>query len=181
MSIFFHAKTLGFFDEAVHGHRTIFVPNPDWKPSDDEPEEVQFAPWIEQANPACSLPPADELVEVSDRVYTDLFSAQTSGQQVIAAGKDGHPVLKPTPGPTIEELQRGERLVRDRVLLSTDSFVARHRDELEAGSATTITKAQYQQLQGYRQEMRVWPESKDFPSIEKRPVAPEWLTQLLEE
>jgi len=177
MSIFFHAKTRGFFDEAVHGRRTIVVPDPDWKPS-GEPEE--FAPWIEQANPTCSLPPAGELVEISETLYTDLFSAQTSGEQVIAAGKDGHPVLKPAPGPTVEELQRRERQIRDAALLSTDPLVARHRDELEAGGATMLTKVQYQQLQGYRQELRDWPESKDFPSKEKRPVAPEWLIELQE-
>ena len=176
MSIFFHAKTLGFFDEAVHGCRTIVVPDPDWKPA-GEPGE--FAPAIEQANPACSLPPADELVDISEKDYTDLFSAQTSGQQLIAAGDDGYPILRPVPGPTVEELQRRERLTRDNALLSTDPLVARHRDEVEAGGATMITKAQYQQLQGYRQELRDWPESKDFPSKEKRPVAPEWLIELL--
>ncbi|QLG96528.1 phage tail protein [Pseudomonas yamanorum] len=100
---------------------------------------------------------------------------------MITADKDGRPVLKPNPGPSVEDLQRQERLVRDRALLSTDPLVARHRDELETGRSTTITVSQYQQLQGYRQDLRDWPESKGFPSIENRPVVPEWLIPILEE
>ncbi len=203
MRIFFHAKTTGFFPEVIHGARTVTVPDPDWErpsiqfpdpdwvPSEEfsdestplfsTPDLAAEPPLIEQQNPACSLPPAAELVEVSESLYTDLLSAQSGGQQMITADKDGRPVLKPNPGPSVEDLQRQERLVRDRALLSTDPLVARHRDELETGRSTTITVSQYQQLQGYRQDLRDWPESKGFPSIENRPVVPEWLIPILEE
>lgn len=177
MSIFFHAKTLGFFDEAVHGCRTIVVPDPDWKPAG---EQGEFAPAIEQANPACSLPPADELVDISEKDYTDLFSAQTSGQQLIAAGDDGYPILRPVPGPTVEELQRRERAIRDKALLATDPLIARHRDELESEQPTTLTTKQYTQLQGYRKTLRDWPESEYFPAVEYRPEQPAWLAELLQ-
>lgn len=176
MSIFFHAKTLGFYDDAVHGSRTIVVPDPDWKSTG---EAGEFAPPLEQANPGCTLPPASELVEITEKLYTELFRAQTAGQQVIAAGKDGYPTLAPVPGPTIEELKQRERQTRDRELLSTDPLVARHRDELDAGGATTLTNAQYKELQEYRQALRDWPETADFPLIDKRPPAPSWLAEHL--
>lgn len=58
-------------------------------------------------------------------------------------------------------------------------MIARHRDELEAERSTTLTVEQYKQLQGYRHDLRDWPESAHFPELEYRPEQPAWLAEQL--
>ncbi|MNE99140.1 hypothetical protein D3C80_1977680 [compost metagenome] len=70
-----------------------------------------------------------------------------------------------------------ERRWRDGQLAATDGVVARHRDELEAVATTTLTPAQYSVLQQYRQALRHWPESGEFPLLDHRPPAPLWLAE----
>lgn len=74
------------------------------------------------------------------------------------------------------ELAAIERGWRDGALQATDGLVARHRDELEESSKTTLTAAQYTELQAYRRALRNWPEAGEFPLIEHRPAAPLWLS-----
>lgn len=73
-----------------------------------------------------------------------------------------------------------EREWRNQALASTEWLVARHRDELETERATTLTAEQHRQLQGYRQDLRDWPESEHFPAIEYRPEQPAWLAELIQ-
>ncbi|TKJ64782.1 phage tail protein [Pseudomonas sp. CFBP13506] len=101
------------------------------------------------------------------------------GGSVLAPGDNGRPSTAPAPGPTVVELKSRERTIRDRALLLTDPLISRHRDEVEAQRATTLTAEQYQQLQGYRQDLRDWPESEHFPAIEYRPEEPVWLADHL--
>lgn len=82
--------------------------------------------------------------------------------------------------PTSEALAAAERIWRDRDISATDSLVARHRDELEAERPTTLTVAQYKQLQGYRQDLRDWPEAEHFPALEYRPEQPAWLADQIQ-
>lgn len=82
--------------------------------------------------------------------------------------------------PTPQELESRERALRDQTLLLTDSLVARHRDEVEAERSTTLSAEQYRQLQGYRQDLRDWPESEHFPAIDYRPPPPSWLAELIQ-
>ena len=120
----------------------------------------------------------DDAVELTEQQYQSLLDGQTLGKQIVVAAS-GLPVLQDPPAPTAEQLATSERYWRDSRLAVTDSLVVRHRDEQEAGRATTLGAEQYQQLQGYRLDLRDWPDSKDFPSEDKRPLAPEWLTALL--
>ncbi|NWC90325.1 phage tail protein [Pseudomonas reactans] len=99
---------------------------------------------------------------------------------MLAPGKKGRPSTAPAPEPTLEELKNRERAIRDRALLLTDPLISRHRDELETERPTTLTAEQYKQLQGYRQDLRVWPESEHFPAVEYRPVQPAWLAELIQ-
>ena len=160
---------------------TILVPDPDAvPPMIDVPDADAAAPLIVVPNPACLLPPESELVDVAQAEHDEICRVLSLGGLVLAPGENGRPSTAPAPGPTPEELKRHERGIRDRALLLTDPLVARHRDELEAERPRTLTAEQYKQLQGYRQDLRDWPESADFPLKDKRPSAPEWLAALLE-
>lgn len=120
----------------------------------------------------------DDSVELTEDDYQALLDGQTEGKLIVKADS-GLPLLQDPPPPTAEQLATSERYWRDARLSVTDSLVVRHRDEQEAGRATTLGAEQYQQLQGYRLDLRDWPDSKDFPDEAKRPAAPEWLTALL--
>ncbi|KAF1028203.1 MAG: hypothetical protein GAK37_02270 [Pseudomonas sp.] len=120
MSIYFHAKTMGFYDTRAHGERTLWVPDPQWKrpeisvtdpawngpwdtPEAERPtlrvEDAQAKPpLIQVANPDCCLPPAAELQEVSEDEYQALFAAQASGK--VIAVEDDRPVVVDPPEPT---------------------------------------------------------------------------------
>ncbi|WP_172314380.1 phage tail assembly chaperone [Pseudomonas sp. WS 5079] len=196
MSAYFHAKSVGFYTDEVHGPRTILVvdpkwkqpeikiADPDWAPSDDEegaeaplisvPDTDAVPPLIEVPNPKCSLPPKAELRDLPQDKYLALLVAQSQGK-VIQANSKGEPVAVEPPPPSDAELERRERTWRDRILAETDSVVVRHRDELEVARPTTITAEQYAALQAYRQALRDWTQSPNFPDIEHRPSPPGWL------
>ena len=177
----------------------IEVPNPAWVEGDDEtpktiwvldsdavapmidvPDDSASPPFITVPNQACLLPPDSELVEVSQDEHDEIFRVLALGGSVLAPGKKGRPSTAPAPGPTAEELKSRERAIRDRALLLTDPLISRHRDEVEAERPTTLTAEQYKQLQGYRQDLRDWPESERFPEIEYRPEQPAWLAELIQ-
>jgi hypothetical protein len=79
-----------------------------------------------------------------------------------------------------EEAAVIERAWRDEELKDSDNIVARHRDQVEAGGATTLSADQYKELQTYRIALRNWPESSGFPVTSKRPNAPAWLAAQIE-
>lgn len=113
-------------------------------------------------------------VAVSFEDYALLLEGQEQGK-TIAPGADGYPILTAPPRPSPEVMAGMERAWRDARLAETDGVVSRHRDELEGGSAMTLTAEQYVELQRYRQALRYWSESGDFPLLEHRPPAPDWL------
>ncbi|WP_456025036.1 phage tail assembly chaperone [Pseudomonas capeferrum] len=191
-STYFHAKTLGFYLDEVHGPRsmlvddpawmrpTILVKNPDWPdrqmvaPQIEVPDENAYAPQVEVPNPKCSLPPQNELVEITGAYHRELLEAQAQGK-VIQANAKGFPVAKSPPPSTKEELAARERAWRDGVLLTTDPLVVRHRDELEAKRVTSLSADQYHELQGFRLALRDWTEASSFPDPIRRPAEPDWL------
>ncbi|MCD9116270.1 tail fiber assembly protein [Pseudomonas bijieensis] len=121
----------------------------------------------------------DDVVEVSTEKHAELLAAQSEGK-VIAWDDDGFPVLIDPPLPTFAQLVQQERVWRDGELLATDHMVTRHRDELEEGTVTTLTTDQYGALQTYRRALRNWPEAGEFPLIDHRPPAPDWLATKLQ-
>lgn len=166
--------------EAQAVPENILVPAPGaLHPMIEVPDEAASPPLITVPNPACLLPPESELVEVLQEEHDEIFRVLSLGGSVLTPGENGRPTTIPAPGPTLEEQQARERAIRDRVLLLTDPLISRHRDEVEAERATTLTAEQYKQLQGYRQDLREWPESEHFPTIEYRPEQPSWLTDQL--
>jgi peptidyl-tRNA hydrolase len=122
--------------------------------------------------------PADA-VEISAERHAELMAGQLAGM-VIEWGDDGLPVLVAAQLPTDEELAIAERAWRDAQIVASDGVVARHRDEVESGSVTTLTSDQYIELQAFRRALRNWPEAGEFPLAEHRPAAPLWLTGQLQ-
>ena len=160
---------------------TILVPDLDAvAPMIEVPDDSASAPLVVVPNPKCLLPPESELVDVPQEEHDEIYRVLSLGGSVLVPGKSGRPSTAPAPGPTLDELKARERSIRDRALLLTDPMIARHRDELEAERPTTLTVEQYKQLQGYRQNLRDWPESAHFPAIEYRPAQPAWVAELIQ-
>jgi len=126
----------------------------------------------------------DAWIEYSDADHAALFTALDAAfplLMVIGTGKDGLPEVQLPPAPSASELEASARSWRNGVLAQTDGAVARHRDQIEAGSVATLTVEQYRLLQVYRQALRNWPESEssEFPAESGRPVPPDFLAALL--
>ncbi|MDR6957452.1 hypothetical protein J2W43_001428 [Pseudomonas brassicacearum] len=118
----------------------------------------------------------DDVVEISAASHAELLVGQSEGK-VIAWGDDGFPVLVDPLPPSHEELATVERTWRNLRLAETDGVVARHRDELEERVDTTLTPAQYNELQEYRRALRHWPQGEAFPLLDHRPAGPFWLSE----
>jgi hypothetical protein len=117
--------------------------------------------------------PADA-VEISLELHAELLNGQS---QLIKINFDTDPpslIERPPMAP--EQLADLERTWRDGLLAKTDGIVARQRDELDGGGATTLTTEQYAELQVYRRELRDWPLGAEFPQADHRPVVPTWLS-----
>lgn len=126
MTLYFHAPTAGFYDTRAHGERTLLVADPKWKhPTISIPDPNWMAPegstekvptikvkdpkatppLVEIPNPACNLPPAGELLEITMGDYQELFAAQALGK-VIQAAK-GRPVALDPPPLSWEQVRAG--------------------------------------------------------------------------
>lgn len=119
--------------------------------------------------------PADA-VEVTDKEWNTYGAGQIPEGQQRGADAQGRPVwvaIVRTSG----ENESTERAWRDRQLLISDPLVTRHRDELEAERTTSLSAAQYKQLQAYRLALRDWPLAEAFPDTVQRPIEPDWLAE----
>ena len=133
------------------------------------------APQMVIPNPDCTLLPNAELVEIPPAQHATLFAELCSTGKPLGADAQGYPVLLDVPPLNDEQRAVIERDWRDHHLASTDTLVARHRDEVEAGLATSLSPEQYTALQRWRLELRGWPEAPKFPDSQHRPVIPIWL------
>lgn len=129
--------------------------------------------YLEGLNPEM---PSDA-VEISDAVFLKVI-ANPDPTKVRSHDKNGLPILVDRPALTLEEMAAPERRWRDGELTLTDAMVARHRDQLEFEETTTLSAAQYREVQAYRSALRDWPESEGFPLLEYRPASPDWLAAL---
>ncbi len=121
----------------------------------------------------------DDAYEFSAEERDALLAGVSHGRRIVA-DENGDPVLIDPPPPSVAEIAALERVWRDSQLAATDGVVARHRDELEEAQETTLTPAQYTELQAYRRALRNWPEAGEFPLIDHRPLPPLWLTELFQ-
>ncbi|QQZ43264.1 phage tail protein [Pseudomonas sp. SK3(2021)] len=120
----------------------------------------------------------DDAIDVFEEDFTAAMARQPGD---LLSVKDGRVVVLPALGvDLIERSAALERFWRSQRLLLTDAAVIRHRDEQEEGGRTTLSMEQYMQLQSFRRALRDWPESDDFPLIDHRPSAPDWLAEQLQ-
>ncbi|KAA8739131.1 phage tail protein [Pseudomonas koreensis] len=120
----------------------------------------------------------DDVVEITLENHTALMVGHAKGKE-IGWDDQGYPVLIDPPTPSPEFFAEVERSWRDGQLAVTDGVVSRHRDELEEAQKTTLTPAQYSELQAYRRALRNWPETGEFPLTDHRPEAPTWLGEAI--
>lgn len=114
-------------------------------------------------------------VVLTDQDYALLKKGLELGKQ-IRLDDAGQPVLVDRQV-SLEEATANERAWRDAQLVSTEWLTARHRDEQDMASPTTLTAEQFAELLTYRQSLRDWPAAGAFPSAIERPAAPPWIEQ----
>lgn len=118
-------------------------------------------------------------VDPTERFHPDLIWRECPEDVRSGWAVEGDRFLSPPATPISEQVD-AERVWRNSELQSTEWLVARHRDEQDIGSGTTLTTAQFAELLGYRQALRDWPQGDDFPLSQSRPVAPTWISAQLQ-
>lgn len=114
-----------------------------------------------------------DAIEITDEEYSALLAGQSTGKRIVPDAA-GRPVLADQPAPTAAELAATARTKRDAVLNACEWLATRHRDQTDAGTATTLTAAQYKELLTYRQALRDWPTTTGWPDV-ALPMPPAWL------
>ncbi|PKH35128.1 phage tail protein [Pseudomonas sp. 43NM1] len=122
------------------------------------------------------IPP--DAIEIAPDLHAALLRGQSDLIMIDFATEP--PSLVERPPMSDDVLASIERAWRDGQLAKTDGIVARHRDEIEEGLSTSLTSAQYTDLQVYRRSLRNWPEAGEFPLADHRPIAPPWLAEKLQ-
>lgn len=117
----------------------------------------------------------DDVLPITEERFFEVIARPEPGK-VRGHDAEGLPILVDSV-PTTDELAVAERAWRDAELGTTEWLVTRYRDELDMQLATTLTAEQFTKLLAYRQVLRDWPQSEQFPVIEYRPVAPPWITE----
>ena len=119
--------------------------------------------------------PADA-VNITQDQHTALLTGEAAGQ-IIFAGEKGFPVLVDPEPLSDEALIAQARQWRDSEIDSLKWLRERHRDEVDAGRATTLTVAQFGELIDYVQQLRDWPSVEGFPASKTKPLRPNWIDQ----
>jgi hypothetical protein len=83
----------------------------------------------------------------------------------------------PPPAAAPSEQADAERVWRNAEVASTEWLVARHRDEQDLGGTPTLTSEQFSELLAYREALRNWPQTANFPDSQYRPMAPPWIAE----
>lgn len=110
MTKFYSKTTGGFYDETIHGSRTIQIVDPMWRqPTVDDMSVV--APTIEASNPDC-LMPAD-VVEITEAEHMALLKAHEQGKQIVA-NAEGKPIAVDPPPLTKVQIWDAIKAERDR-------------------------------------------------------------------
>lgn len=125
-----------------------------------------YLPGMQPSDRACQ--------EITHARHAELRALNAAGK-IIAADEQGAPVAIDPPGLSIEQMAAKERAWRDRQLVTATGLRDRHRDQLELGIPTTLEAEPFTALLNYLQLLRDWPQSADFPTLQKRPAPPDWL------
>ena len=164
MAFYFRPANHGFYSDTFHGTRTLAVPDPDWIAPSDDPDAS--APLIDVPNPACTLPPIEDLIPITAEHYAALIDGQSRGQLIALV--DGQPTLvDPPPRSVGEELAAAAR-ERDRRLAVAASTMAPLHDAVDLGIATDDETARLITWKRYRVALNrldlavspiVWPDA----------------------
>lgn len=122
------------------------------------------------------VPP--DAVEISAERY-DAVIANPAPGKVRAHDEQGLPYLVDAPV-LLPDLEAQEREWRDSELMTATGMRDRHRDQVEIEVETTLTAEQFKELLLYMQALRDWPQAANFPNIQHRPTAPEWIAEQVE-
>lgn len=136
-----------------------------------------WAKWIEQDHRFLFSLSENGGIELTSERHLELLEACSAGLLVVP-GDDGVPQIREPLPPSIEILSERERSWRTAELARYEWLVTRHRDEAEMGTDASLSSGQFADLLLYRQVLRDWPSSENFPALEDRPTPPEWLLNL---
>lgn len=116
-----------------------------------------------------------DAVAITEAVFLEVIANPAPGK--IRSHVDGLPVLIDRPPASPEDLAELERHWRDGELSAVTWLRDRHRDQLDAGTPTTLSPELFAELLAYLQALRDWPQSEAFPDPTQRPTAPEWIAE----
>lgn len=117
-----------------------------------------------------------DVVPFPDARYLEVIANPEPGK-VRGHGEDGLPILIAPPAQTLVERSELERVWRNVEIESVKWLRERHRDQLDIGEDTTLTAEQFSELLTYIRNLRDWPQSPEFPSVDSRPVKPVWISE----
>lgn len=178
MEVIYYGADGGFYSSLAHGVREFTVPDPEWERptlSETDPDwngegdapMIEVLDWsavppsITVPNPDCMLPPADQLVEISQELYQELQLAQSAGN-AIQPGPDGYPVAV-APVVTDEDLAVRATMKRDRLLSEAALRIAPLQDAVDLGSATAAEVQQLRVWKTYRVDLNRLEQQAGFP------------------
>lgn len=117
-----------------------------------------------------------DAIELSDDHYSAMLKANSAGARIVT-GDDGKPVaLFPSDVEVSDSKAKAIRAQIADLLKSTDGIMARHRDEKDFATETTLSDAQIKALAEYRQALRDLPESPGFPN-RSLPIPPSFIKE----
>ncbi|BCT33855.1 phage tail assembly chaperone [Pseudomonas protegens] len=119
-----------------------------------------------------------DAVEITDELYMAVIG-NPPPRKLRAHDAKGLPYLVDAPE-VVPDLAAQEREWRDAELASVMWLRERHRDQLEIEAPTSIDGEQFKELLVYMQALRDWPQSTDFPDVQRRPAAPPWIAEQVE-
>ena len=114
-------------------------------------------------------------IDPAGRFHTSFVWVACPSEVVPGWACDGESFTAPVV--SLDDLVAAERGWRNDQVSSTEWLVTRHRDEQDMQLPTTLQVEQFAELQLYRQALRDWPQSPDFPASQKRPETPPWVAE----
>lgn len=118
----------------------------------------------------------ESMVQVPEGMTVEIGAPLSEAQQVLEPQQVQQSQVTAQAAVVAEqEPAQSDRTWRDTSLSATEWCVTRHRDEQELGRGTSLKAAQFLELLEYRQALRDWPESSQFPAPASRPSTPTWI------
>ncbi len=118
--------------------------------------------------------PADA-VEITAERHAELLAAVVGGDRIVADA-DGAPIAVAPAEPDDEQLASFARARRDRAIEAARPVIERHRDQVELGSATTLSAEAFVGVLTYVQALRDIPTQSGFPAAIQWPAVPAGIT-----